>query len=109
MDKDELLDRVRKLEFNLYTSEFRDWLKTQSDADKKKIGTLRTEVVNYRSGLETNQLRALADKLDELSPELNQGLVDLQETIKAMKDFAAFLKVLGDVLGLVSRIVALAG
>jgi hypothetical protein len=109
MNKDELLDGVRKLEISLYADEFRDWVKTQSDADKETIGTLRTKVISYRSGLETNQLKALADKLDELSPELNQGLAGLRETIKAMNDFAVFLKVLDDVVGLVSRIVGLAG
>jgi hypothetical protein len=109
MSKDELLDKARELEFDLYDPEFRKWVKAQSEPNKAKIGSLRTEVISYRSGLETNQLKVLANKLEELSPELDQGLADLQKEMKNMKDFITFLKILSSVLGLVSRIVTLAG
>jgi hypothetical protein len=108
MNRDELLDSIRELEMRLYSPEFRNWVKVQPEENKTKIRSLRAEVISYRSGLETNQLKILADKLDELAPELNQGLAELQKKIDEMKEFMAVLDFLGDVIGLVSRIVTLA-
>lgn len=108
MNKNGLLDSIRELEFSLYSPEFRNWIKAQTEENKTKIGSLRAEVISYRSGLETNQLKILADKLDELAPELNQGLTELQKKIDEMREFIEVLNILGRVIGLISRIVTLA-
>jgi hypothetical protein len=107
MNKDDLLDSLREVEYDLYEPSFRDWVAKQSDQDKIKIRKLRTELINYRSGLETNQLKVLADKLDELAPEIEKGIDYLQKVIKALKDFTAALNTLGSIIGLVSRVVTL--
>jgi len=107
MNRDELLNILRQLEIDLYTPKFRAWVAKQTQPNKNKIRTLRTEIIKYRSGLETDQLKILADKLDELAPELNKGIAELQEVIKAVKDFIAVLNVLGNVIGLISKVVKL--
>jgi hypothetical protein len=107
MNKEDLLDSLRELEHDFYAPNFRDWVIKQSDEDKIKIRKLRTELISYRSGLETNQLKVLADKLDELAPEIEKGMGDLQKVIKALKDFTAILNILGSFIGLISRVVTL--
>lgn len=105
MNESEFLDLVRELELELFSREFNRWVRTLSDEDKKKIRVLRTEVSIYRSQLETNQLKVLADKLEELTPDLAAGMKDLQKELDEMNDFIKTVEFLGRVLGVVSRIV----
>ena len=107
MTNDGFLDQIRELEVDLFSREFRQWVRKQPEDMQARIRSLRTEISIYRSQLETAQLKVLANKLDELSPELTQGVTILQKEMDEMNDFIAVLDVLGRVIGLISRIVTL--
>lgn len=104
---DEFLDAIRELELDLFSREFRLWLREQNDDDRRALIALRTEVASYRANLETQQLRVIADKLEQLAPELGEGLRDLQRLLDEMARFTQTMEAISRVLGLISRIVTL--
>lgn len=107
MKEIELRDLIHELEMNLLSMEFGQWVKKQSDEDKKKILSLSTELSTYRSQLDTHELKVLADKLDELAPELNNGIKAIQGEIRKMDNSIATIEGLGRIIGLVARTVSL--
>jgi hypothetical protein len=108
MNRNELLDIVREIEIDLYSRDFRQWLKTLTDDQKKVLVSLRTEIGSYRSGLETDILKVLADKLAELDKQLKDAAAELQDEIDKTEDFVKAMEMLGKMIGLVSRAVTLA-
>ena len=87
MKKSEFIDSVRQIEIDLFSRNCNKWVKKQNDKDKEQFRSLRIQISTYRSQLETNRLRVLADKLDELTPSLIDGIEQLQTEIDMMKDF----------------------
>jgi hypothetical protein len=59
--------------------------------------------------LEQAQLSDIADKLDQLSGDLQSGISNLQGTIDGINDATAVISTLSTVLGLVARVVGFAG
>jgi hypothetical protein len=108
MNKDELLNIVREIEFTLYSRDARKWLKTLTNDQKKALVSLRTEIGSYRSGLETGALVELAAKLTELAQPLKDGADELLEEIDKMENFIKAMEMLSKMIGLVSRAVTLA-
>lgn len=105
MEETKFLDLIREIELKLFSREFNTWLKTQNEKDKETCGELRTKISKYRSELETDRLRVIAGKLEELSPSFEEGIKELHVEIEEMKEFVKTMETLGKVIGLVSKIV----
>ena len=104
---DDCIDRLRDLENDLYSREFRKWLKEQTPARHQAMVANRQECVQLRIKLENVQLVHIADKLDRLGPDLTKGLKELDEVLGDLNNFKKALTLISQVLGLVGRIVSL--
>lgn len=101
MEEKEFLDLVGGLEKKLFSRELNKWVGKQSEEQKIEFRKLRSKVSTCRSQLENGRLKILSGKLEELAPELINGVADLQKSIGEMKDFDAAVQVLGRVLGII--------
>lgn len=108
MNRDELLNIVREIEFTLHSRDTRKWLKTLTNDQKKALVSLRTEIGSCRSGLEIGALVELADELTELAQPLKDGADELLEEIDKMEHIIKTIELLGNVLGLIGKVVAVA-
>ncbi len=107
MTNKEFLDCIKKLESLLFSIKFSEWLKTQTKENRNIMVQFRTEVSDYLDRSENNQLRAIADKLEKLSPELDAGITKLEDEIKKMNDFIVAVNTTERIIGLIARIAAM--
>lgn len=108
MTHDELLEALRKLEISLRSAKTQDFFMGQSQDIRNRFVSFRQEITVLVGRLTNAQLARIADKLAELSDDLNTGINDLQGKISVLNDAVAFLNTLGTVVGLAARIVLLA-
>lgn len=104
---DDCVDRLRDLENDLYSREFRKWLTEQTPALKKAMVANRQECVQLRIKLENVQLELIANKLDRLGPDLAKGLKELGQVLEDLSNFKKALTLISQVLGLAARVIAL--
>jgi hypothetical protein len=109
MTRDELLFQLRSTELSLHTPEVDQFMQGQDAATRQRFVSLAFELHSLIRKLEQAQLAQIADKLDQLSGELEAGISDLQGTIDGISDATAVLGTLSTVLGLVARVVGFAG
>jgi len=108
MTRDELLDELRELELNLRSPEVQDFFLTQPVDVRNKFVSYREEISFLVGKLTNAELEEIADKLDELSDDINAGITSLREKIQALNDAIEIINALGTVLGHVARIAAIA-
>lgn len=107
----ELLKKVRQIEKCLRSSdEFHEWRKSKdrSPAEKAAASDLMLDIIILRGKLENYELDILADEFDKLKPSLDEGIAAFEKAIEEEKDFAKAINTLGNVLGLVGKVVAVA-
>lgn len=104
------LDIIRKIEICLLSSDdLNKWRKSKeghSLKEKAKLSELMLDVSILRGKLETDKLRILADKFDELAPELEAGRNALTKEIEEMKEFIKALETVGKLIGMIGKVVA---
>lgn len=103
-----LLDILRAIEINFYLSDFRKWLRDLPADQNKAMGALRDNIIHYRIGIENGEIKVLADKLDELAKPFDDATVELQDVIDKMDSSIKTIELLGNVLGLIGKVVAVA-
>jgi hypothetical protein len=107
MTLDELLNSLHRLELRLRSAEVQNFFRGQPQTVRDRFVSSLQEV-SFLSGKLTNaQLRAIADKLDELSDDLKAGINDLQGKVGTLNNAVVILDTLGTVVGLVARVAAL--
>jgi hypothetical protein len=99
MTERELADILERVRMKLYSFAFHRWVKTCTDSEKQVIRDLRTRISVRITKIETLQLKALADRLDEEEPGLEQGIRDLDREIHAVDELRKVADFLDTVVG----------
>ena len=107
MTRDELLGSLRAIELRLSTSEVNSFFREQDEATRERFVKLSLDISIIVSKLTTAQLNEIADRLDELSPALKEGILNLQTRIIQLNNAVAILNTLSNVLGVVAGLAGL--
>lgn len=107
MTLDELLDYLREVDSRLYSPEVQNFFQNQPKKIRNRFISFRQEVVFLVGKLTNAQLSKIAQKLDELSGDLNASMRDLQEAISSLNSAVTIISLLDSALGLAARIAVL--
>ena len=107
MTKNELLTELRAFETKLRSAEMQSFFASKKQETRDRFVSLRGEVSVAINKLSNAQLQEIANKLDELSGDLEAGIANLKDKIEKLNNATIVLNKLSTVLGLVARIVAL--
>ena len=107
MTKTKLIQELRDSNRKLRTTEIEAFFSTKSDEVNAKYFNLRTEIKAQIGELENAELARIADKLERLSPELENGIASLKDKIEKLNNSIAILKAVSDVLGVTARVLAI--
>ncbi len=106
MSREELLAHLRAIELQLRSAEVQLFFRDKSEEEREQLVTLRNEISQQISQLANAQFQHVADKLNELSPDLNDGINNLQGELNTLEDAIAILNTISNILGLVGRVIA---
>ena len=106
MTLENFLQALRRLDLRLGEYEVERFFKENPTYQQRFI-SFRHEVAFLVGKLTNAQLNHIANKLDELSGDLNAGISDLRGKIDTLNDAVAILNALAAVLGLAARIAVL--
>jgi hypothetical protein len=104
--KDDLLQNLRNLETSLRSEEVESLVVQQDQATRQKFVALREQVAVVVGKLENAQLADIADQLDRLSPQLNDGIVSLKQELSSIDNAIAIVNTAAIVLSLAARVAA---
>jgi len=82
MTLDELLNELRAIERTLRSAEVQNSFQTQPEDVRNRFVSYRQEISFLVGKLTNAQLSEIADKLEELSDDLNAGITSLREKFK---------------------------
>jgi hypothetical protein len=108
MTKNEVLTQMRALEVRLFSAEVQDFFKTKSQPTRDRFASLLSEISQQVAKLTNAQIAGISNKLDELSPDLEQGIKNLQGKLDSLENTVTILNTISTVLGLVGRVLAFA-
>ena len=109
MTKTQLLQKLRECNRQLRSSEVEEFFSAKSVEVNEQYFDQRTEIKALITELENAQLANIAANLEKLSPELESGITNLNDKFEKLNNSIAILKATSDVLGLVTRVLALFG
>ncbi len=107
MTREELIFQFRALELQLMTPEVDEFVKAQDLAFRQQFVSLTFDLRVVIMKLTTAQFGDIADRLDALAPQLQDGITKLKEEIKSLKTVTKIIGTLSTVVGLAARIVGL--
>jgi hypothetical protein len=111
MDRiEKLLEPVKQARKYLESSEINKWLESDdcSKEEKTKWRKLLVDFLVLEDELENDKLRILVEQFDKLKPSLDAGITAFKKEIEEMDEFAKTMNTLGNVLGLIGKVVTVA-
>lgn len=109
MTRNELLFQLRSLELRLLDPKVDEFIKKQDETARSRFVALTFDLRIVIMKLTTAALNDIANRLDDLSDEIEAGIASLQKEIDDMKKAVAIINTLSNVVGLAARIVGLVG
>jgi hypothetical protein len=106
MGKDDLLQNLRDLETALGAEEVENLVAQQDQATRQRFVAVREHVAVVMGQLENAQLADIADQLDLLSPQLNDGIASLKHELSSIDNAIAIVNTASAVLSLAARVAA---
>lgn len=107
MTNNELLAELRALENTLRSAEMQTLFATEQQETRDRFVAIRGELSVAINKLSNARLQDAADKLDELSGELEAGIKNIQSKIGNLNNSIAILNTVSTALGLVARVIAI--
>jgi hypothetical protein len=101
---DDLLRNLRDLEIKLGTAEVEDLIIEQDEATRKKFIASREQVSITIGRLENAQLSEIADQLDQLGPQLTDGIAKMKHELTVINNAIAIVNTVSTVLSLAARV-----
>lgn len=95
MTKQELIDQLFELETRLHSKDVEDKFIGNTEFTKK-----RSELGTFIGKLENAVEAAIAQRLDELSPQFQAGIANLEDELRKLKDLQQILGILAIILDL---------
>jgi hypothetical protein len=109
MSRDDLLAELRAVEARLRSGEVQAAFQERPAGERRRLVTARAELSLLVARLTTAELESVAAKLDELDKELRTGIAGVNGRLARIDRPAAALNVLARLLGVLARVVVLAG
>lgn len=106
MTRRQLINRLQSLELDLRSARIERFFGRQSPEIRRHFVSQRDEIAMLLEWLRDLELEEIADKLDELSPQIEKGLRELRESIEALDTAIDVINGLTQFLGFVARVVA---
>ncbi len=106
MTKTKLLRDLRALDTRLHSTEMQNFFSTKTEPTRARFVSLRNEVSQQVSKLTNAELEDIANKLSELSADIESGIENLQAKLDALNNTVAILNTISTVVGLVGRVLA---
>jgi DNA-binding MarR family transcriptional regulator len=107
MTREDLLFQLRSLEIQLLDPELVTFIRQQDEAQRHRFVRLTTDLRIIITKLTTAQLAAIADRLDDLSDEIEAGIAGVQGAIDRLDNTKQIIDTLSSVIGLGARIIGL--
>jgi gas vesicle protein len=108
MTQEELLRQLRAIERRVRSTEVNTFFQGKSQASRDRFASLRNELSQQIAKLANAQLKNIAEKLDDLSKDLEAGVENLDDKLRRLEKTVAILNTFTAVLGLVGRLLAFA-
>lgn len=105
----EVLAEARALEIRLRSPEVQAAYRDRPPSERRRLVAERVELSLLVARLTTAELDAVAARLEELGRELSRSLAATRERLARLDRPAAALNALSRLLGLLARVVVLAG
>ncbi len=109
MTRDEALAEMRDLEARLRSGEVQAVYRERPEADRRRLAAARSELSLLLERLTTAELASVVAKLAELDGELKAAIAGVRGRLAKVDRPAAALNAVGRLLGLLARVVVLAG
>ena len=108
MTRDELINILGEIEGKIRSGNVQDFFMNRPQPERDAFVKLRQDVTLLADDLRNARLGNIAERLDQLSAEFNEGIDDLNGKIRALNDAVAIMDILAKVINLAVRIAALA-
>lgn len=106
-DLNQLLDGLRTIEVQLFGIEVVQQVQQLADADKQAFVAARLHLTSVINQLNTAQLSAIADGLEQHSAELQQGIQSLQKSLGALDGASQWAAAVNGIIGVVGQVIPL--
>ncbi|HEV8581990.1 MAG TPA: hypothetical protein VGX68_23210 [Thermoanaerobaculia bacterium] len=104
---DQLLDSLRTIEVELFGIQVVGQVQQLSDAEKQAFVAARLHLTSVINQLNTAQLRDIADKLEQHSGELRDGIQSLQKSLDTLTGASEWAAALNGIIGVIGQIIPL--
>jgi chromosome segregation ATPase len=104
-DLEKLLDGLRMIEVQLFGIEVVQQVQQLADADKQAFVAARLHLTSVINQLDTAQLSESADKLEEHTAELREGIQSLQKSLDQLTGASAWASAVNSIIGVVGQII----
>jgi hypothetical protein len=109
MTRDDVLDELRGIESRLRSAEVQAAYRDRPQAERQRLAAARTELSLLLERLTTTEIERVAAPLGELDRELKPAIAGVRGRLAAIDRPAAALNAVARLLGLLARVVVLAG
>lgn len=106
-DLNQLLDGLRTIEVQLFGIEVVQQVQQLSDAEKQAFVAARLHLTSVINQLNTAQLSDIADKLEQHTSELREGIQSLQKSLGDLTGAAQWTGAVNGIIGVVGQIIPL--
>lgn len=106
-DLNQLLDALRTIEVQLFSIEVVQQVQQLSDAEKQEFVASRLHLTSVINQLNTTQLSGIADKLEQRSGELRDGIQGLEKALGTLTGAAGWASAVNGIIGIIGQVIPL--
>ncbi|MES1245600.1 MAG: hypothetical protein ABUT39_28600 [Acidobacteriota bacterium] len=106
-DLNQLLDSLRTIEVELYGIEVVQQVQQLSDAEKQDFASARLHLTSIINQLNTAQLSDIADKLEQQSGALKEGIQSLEKSLDSLTGAAGWASAVNGIIGVIGQVIPL--
>lgn len=106
-DLNQLLDSLRTIEVELYGIEVVQQVQQLTDAEKQEFASARLHLTSVINELSTAQLSDIADKLEQQSGALQEGIQSLEKSLDSLTGASGWAAAVNGIIGVIGQVVPL--
>ena len=106
-DLNQLLDALRTIEVELYGIQVVQQVQQLSDAEKQEFVAARLHLTSVINELNTAQLTDIADKLEQQSGELRDGIQSLEKSLDSLSGASGWAAAVNGIIGVIGQVIPL--
>jgi len=105
-DLNQLLDSLRTIEVELFGIEVVQQVQQLSDPEKQAFVAARLHLTSVINQLDTAQLSEIADKLEQQSGALREGIQSLQKSLDTLTGAAGWASAVNGIIGIIGQVIS---